>query len=178
MANPASACARLLWGSLLLGLPTLVHSQLATVTLTVPDATAAEAAQDPASFTVTRTADAGTGSSLRVYLQLGGTATRSTDYATTNLSFAGGDAYYTTIAAGQTSNSIAITPVLDNRIEGDETITFDVLPWQLAGNEYQIGNPSSAIERRPHQVPRGATLPIDQVQPPPPVPDKPAGSLG
>jgi hypothetical protein len=69
---------------LLVAFPALGEAQ-ATVTLTVPDSAAAEAGQDPASFTATRTTDAGTDLNLRVYLQRSGNATTA-DFGTVNLS--------------------------------------------------------------------------------------------
>jgi hypothetical protein len=61
------------WGVLTAFSSSTLFAQ-ATVTLTVPDSAAAEAGQDPASFTATRTTDAGTDLNLRVYCS--GAATR------------------------------------------------------------------------------------------------------
>jgi len=142
MVNPKRMLTLALCGFSLLVLPSVVHAQ-PTVTLTVPDAMAAEAGQDPASFTVTRTTDAGTGSSLRVYMQLGGTAVRNADYTTTNLESIGGANYYTTIAVGEMSIAIAATPNLDNLIEGEETISLTIIPSLLNEDDYVIGAPNS-----------------------------------
>jgi hypothetical protein len=92
---------------------------------------------------VTRTTDAGTGSSLRVYLELGGTAVRGTDYTTTGLSFAGGTTCYAQILGNQASVNVTFTPTLDNLIEGEETITYSLLGPLLAGHDYTIGEPDS-----------------------------------
>jgi len=115
------------------------------VNLTVGDAQAHELTEEPASFTLARDNHGNMAASLRVYLQLGGTATRNTDYTTTNLIFAGGDTFYTTILADQPSQTILITPVSDVDEEGDETVTLMLLQPQLAGNDYTIGAPSQGL---------------------------------
>lgn len=125
---------------LLVAFPALGEAQ-ATVTLTVPDGAAAEAGQDPASFTATRTTDAGTDLNLRVYLQRSGNATTA-DFGTVNLSAVGGDVYYARIPFGQTSITFTATPKLDNIVEGDETLAYTIIPSQLVGNDYIIGSPS------------------------------------
>lgn len=111
-----------------------------TVSLMTDDGLADEAGQDPASFTVET--DMAPGFNLRVYLQLGGTASTSADYDKTNLVGAGGDSYYVTIPSAGTPVTATLTPRRDNLIEDEETITFDFLPPQMMGHDYIIGDPS------------------------------------
>ncbi|MDX1556463.1 MAG: hypothetical protein R3212_10590, partial [Xanthomonadales bacterium] len=133
-----------LFGLTLAGLPTAAWAGATpTVNFTAIDSTAAEAGQETASFSVTRTMDGNFDAPLRVHLQLGGAADRGPDYTTTNLFGTGGDNYFLDIPASQTSQTVTITPVLDNLIEGPEDVTFMFLEAQTPGHDYIIGAPSS-----------------------------------
>jgi hypothetical protein len=79
-----------------------------------------------------------------VYVELGGTATRGTDYTTTSLSFAGGTTFFLTIGVGELSAPVTVTPIFDELEEGDETVSFSLLPPQLAGHDYTVGVPDQA----------------------------------
>ena len=115
---------------------------VAEVSLMVDDSTASEAGQDPASFTVFRTAQGNTDNNMRVYLELGGTAATPADYDRTNLIGAGGGIYYLTLSGGQLSETAILTPRRDNLIEGLETITFALVGHQFPNHEYFIGAPN------------------------------------
>jgi hypothetical protein len=105
---------------------------LPAVTISAADPDAAEAGLDPGGFTVTRTGV--TTSALTVNYTVSGTATPG----------AGGD--YQTLAgsvvipAGQPSASIAVTPLDDGAVEGDETVSV-TLSMNAA---YTLGSPAGA----------------------------------
>lgn len=116
-----------------------------TVTLSVGDALADEAGQDPASFTVTRTDDGDTAGQLLVWVTVGGTATIRRDYGfasipvtptTTDIRIA--------IPGGQLSTTVTLIPARDNLIEGTETFTVTLSDRRTAGNDYTIGTPDRA----------------------------------
>ena len=113
-----------------------------TVTLVFGDSSADEAGPDTAEFTVTRTAE-GMDSGLNVYLELGGSAVRTQDYNTSNLFFAGGNTFFIQIQAGQLSRTATITPIRDNRIEGEELVTVTLLDPQDPSHQYTVGAPAS-----------------------------------
>jgi hypothetical protein len=70
-------------------------------------------------FTITRTGS--TEAALPVYFALGGTATLGTDYTASATS-------PVTIAAGQSSVTVTITPATDATTEGDETVILSIVP--------------------------------------------------
>jgi serralysin len=118
-----------------------ISDDVAEVILTEGETMAAEAGQVPADFTVSRNMQGNFNTTLRVYLEMGGTALINTDYAPTNLTAVGGSTYYVTIPTSMSSITVTLTPVRDNIIEGLENITFQLLPPQLAGHDYTIGSP-------------------------------------
>jgi len=94
---------------------------LPTVNISEADSEAAEAGQDTASFTVTRTDDGTLGQNLNVYFDFVNPPT-GTDYDFgAGLGYVDGDTRYITIPAGESSASVTITPRLDNLIEGTNT---------------------------------------------------------
>lgn len=97
------------------------------ITATIPNAS--ETAGHPGQFTITRTAP--TTSSLTVNLAISGTATNGTDYTTISTT--------ATIAAGQTSVTIAVSPIDDSITEGPESVVLS-----LASGSYDIGANSFA----------------------------------
>ncbi len=109
---------------------TVTVTALPVVTITATDANAAETNLDPGVFTVSRTGS--TTSALTVSYTIGGMATNSTDYQ--NLTGT------VTIAAGQASNTITITPIDDSVFEGPETAILTL----AANAAYTIGAPSAA----------------------------------
>ena len=120
-----------------------ISDDVAEVTLTMNDTDAAEAGQDPGSFTVTRSSNGNTGASLNVWLTLTGSATVSNDYTFDNLGFrAVPNIYSVTINGGAMSKTVTVTPVFDQTIEGDETFIVTIRQPGDAGNDYTIGSPS------------------------------------
>jgi len=100
-----------------------------TVTLSATDADAAEAGRDPGTFTLARDGDASR--ALSVYLAApSGSATEGTDYLALPRSV--------TLAAGQSSATVVLTPVDDPQVEATETATVSLVP----GVGYRIGAPS------------------------------------
>ena len=111
---------------------TIADDDVPEVTIAATDAAAAEEQQDPGEFTVTRN---GTGlltqGDLVVHYTVGGSASAG-DYVET---LSG----QVTIPDGQASATIAITPVDDGDVEGDETVTLTL----SADAAYTIGSPAS-----------------------------------
>jgi len=106
-----------------------------TVTVTAPDAAAAEtAAGAPANPGVFRIARAGgsTAASLTVNYSVGGTATAGSDYT----ALAG----TATIPAGAASVDLLVQPVDDGIVESSETVILTL----TAKSAYFVGSPSSA----------------------------------
>jgi len=102
------------------------------VTIAATDAAAAESGTtvNPGTFTVTRTGD--TTAALTVNYTIGGTATNTNDYSTLSGSVV--------IPAGETSAAIALTPVNDATVEGNETVILTLQD----GASYDLGATSSA----------------------------------
>ena len=96
-----------------------------TVTIAATDASAAERNRDPGSLRITRTG--ATTASLTVRYAGSGTATIGSDYA--------GPTGSVTIAAGQTFATIAVTPIEDVYVEGNETVILTL----TANAAYQLG---------------------------------------
>ena len=122
----------------------IISDDVAEVTLTSADGSAAEAGQDPASFTVTRTSNGNPAARIRIYVQRGGSATIGADYTTQDLWGVSGNTYYINIEANELFKTVIITPVLEQIEEDDETVIFTLLAAGLGGNEYTIGSPSQA----------------------------------
>jgi len=114
-----------------------------SIILTATDASAAEAAQEPGVFSVTRAG--GIAGDLTVNYTIGGTATNGTDYSTISGSVV--------IPDGQTSATITISPVDDSLIEGSETVTLTL----AAGSGYTIGAQSShavmIVDNKVYEIP-------------------------
>ena len=96
-----------------------------TVTIAATDASAAERNRDPGSLRVTRTG--ATTASLTVRYAGSGTATIGSDFA--------GPTGSVIIAAGQTFATIAVTPIEDLYVEGNETVILTL----TANAAYQLG---------------------------------------
>jgi hypothetical protein len=109
---------------------TIADNDLPTVTIVATDAAAAEAGNNTGTFTVNRTGP--TTSSLSVSVGIGGTATNGGDYA--------GISSLITLAAGQASATVTITPAADNLVEGDESVALTINANAL----YTVGTPTSA----------------------------------
>jgi len=102
-----------------------------TVTLVATDATAAEPGADTGLFTITRTGP--TTFPLTVYFTRGGTASFGSDYQTIGGSVS--------MAAGQSSIAVTVTPIDDQLIEPAETV---ILTLQANPTTYLVGTPSTA----------------------------------
>lgn len=98
---------------------------LPTVSITATDANAAEAGQDPGTFTITRTGD--TTNSLDVSYAISGDASGA-DYTPTLTGTV-------TIPAGESAVEVTITPVDDVSVEGNETLTLTLTD----GADYDLG---------------------------------------
>ena len=83
-----------------------------TVTIEATDAAAAEASEDPGTFTVTRTG--ATAGDMEVFYTIGGTAANGADYQTISASVV--------IPDGSASATVVITPIDDMEEEGNETV--------------------------------------------------------
>jgi hypothetical protein len=133
----------LIFGLAMFGISSAAEAQ-PTVSLTSVDSAATEAGQETAGFSVTRTDDANTATTLRVFLEVTGSAGHNADYTTTNLNGYSGTTYYVDIPPNDLSRSVLITPVLDNQIENDENIVVTLLAPLDANHQYTLGSPSVA----------------------------------
>jgi hypothetical protein len=106
---------------------------IVSVTSTV-DPAASEAGPDPGVFTFARSGGDLT-TSLLILVQPSGTATNGTDYASI-----GGSNFFVTIPANQTTATLTINPLPDNRVEGSETAVLTI----QSRTAYVIGTPASA----------------------------------
>jgi len=98
--------------------PNVADPARPTLSVSVPDATATEPGTDTGRFQINRSGSVS--QALTVYYRLSGTARNGTDYVlTTN---------QVTLAAGQSSASVTITPVDDTDFEGPETVTLELSP--------------------------------------------------
>ncbi|MDJ0653550.1 MAG: Calx-beta domain-containing protein [Xanthomonadales bacterium] len=120
---------------------------VAEVTLEVVDSTADEAGQDPGSFMLTRTDAGDVTEQLIVNIDLAGTADRNVDYTPPTL-FAG-NPFAVSIPANQLSRVFNLTPRLDNLVEGQENIQFDLQP----GATYTVGSQTQAVITLADDVP-------------------------
>jgi len=113
-----------------------------TVTFTAIDGSAAEAGQETAGFSVTRTDNGNTAAILRVYVQTGGTATIGSDYSTTNMGYVEPNVYFIDIRANDLSTSVILTPVFEELEEGTENILVTLLDPRGINDDYTVGSPS------------------------------------
>jgi regulation of enolase protein 1 (concanavalin A-like superfamily) len=128
LANAAGANA----GSVAVHTLTLTDDDFPVVSIAATDASAAEAALDTGTFTVSRTGP--TAAPLTVSLARSGTAVSGTDYSTiaTPLSLV--------IPAGSASATVTVTPIQDALIEGPETVIETI----NTDTNYTVGTPASA----------------------------------
>lgn len=154
--------------ALLILLPGLFTSAFAqpTITLILEDGEAAEATQDPGSFSVARSGDGDTAEALVVQLSVGGTALRDIDYARSGLDWPGGEALFVTIPAGELTRTVNITPYPDNELEAEETATFMLLEL---GDDYILGADTDATIMIENDDDRVFTNSFDRPNPMPPI---------
>ena len=108
---------------------TIADNDVPTVTIAATDAAASETGPDAGTFTVTRT---GVDDRVAdVQYSVGGTATSGADYAALTGTV--------TIAAGQSSATVTVTPVDDPGVEGDETVDPHADGRDVA---YSVGTPA------------------------------------
>ncbi len=113
---------------------------LPVVNISAVDGSAAEAGQDPGSFTVTRTDDGSLGQALNVYFDFVLPPTAWDFDFSAGLGYIGQNSRYVTIPAGESSATVTITPIKDNLIEGLETVEFTL----ASRNTHTLGNPAEA----------------------------------
>ncbi len=103
------------------------------VSIAATDPAAAEEGTDTGTFTISRTGG-DTGAALTVEYTVAGQATNGTDYTPELLGTA-------TIAAGQSSVNITVTPVDDDLVEGNEDITLTLTDT----DNYTVGTPTATV---------------------------------
>jgi len=113
---------------------------LPIVNISAMDSSAAEAGQEPGSFTVTRTDDGSLGQALNVNFDFIAPPTGTDFDFSAGLGYIDGNSRIVTIAANQSSATVTITPRLDNLIEGTETLEIAL----VSSNAYTLGNPTGA----------------------------------
>lgn len=89
-----------------------------TVEIVASDAVACEFGTNTARFSVVRSGD--TNPAVTVNYTISGTAINGSDYVSVPGSV--------TLAAGRIATNIVITPIADNLVEGDETVTLSLIP--------------------------------------------------
>ena len=130
---------KLNWFLLLLILaPGLAFAQ-PTVNLILDDGSMDEATLGTGQITITRTDDGDTGSAKNVYFSFAGSMTRDADFSYSGMVFYGGNIFYITIPANVLSASATITPLKDNFIEGEDSLTFTLLEGDPYGSTYIVG---------------------------------------
>lgn len=112
-----------------------------TVNITLDDGALAEATLDGGGFTVTRSNNGAVDQVLNVWMERSGTATFNSDYSQSGLLLWSGNTYYIQIPAGQLSASATVTPFQDNIMEGDETVTWDLIAPLQSNHYYTLGAP-------------------------------------
>jgi hypothetical protein len=93
-----------------------IHAELQFVTVQPTSPLATEPGGNPGSFTLSRAGD--TNASLTIPFSLGGTATNGVDYSTIPLAV--------TLAAGQVSSNIAVTPINEPSATGYKTVILSL----------------------------------------------------
>ena len=114
---------------------TAINSNLPTVSLFILDGAASEAGPHNAYFGIVRSGSLST--SLRVNMEVGGSAISGVDYVGLNYTFLSN---FVVIPAGASDALLGIHPLADGLLEGEETFTFTLLD----GANYNAG-PSNRI---------------------------------
>jgi hypothetical protein len=97
------------------------------------DSVAAETGLEPGAFVLTRSGG-NLAATMSVSVAIGGTALANRDYVVLS--------GVVTFPAGQTTVAVAVTPLADNEVEGDETVVLTIGPG--TGTVYLVGTPASA----------------------------------
>ncbi|MFC1797268.1 hypothetical protein ACFL1V_09260, partial [Pseudomonadota bacterium] len=116
-------------------------SAIQEVNLRLDDGDAAEAGQDPASFTVTRTDDGNLAQGITAHVAVEGNASIGADYSYPGMNWIGGNQFWISIPGNQSFTTITLTPVLDNIIEDTEDAIITLLD---KGSEYTVGADTQA----------------------------------
>jgi hypothetical protein len=103
------------------------------LSVTAPDATAAEPGANTGTFNIIRSGD--TNSEVFAFFYFTGTANNEVDYYDADLG-------YVVIPAGVTNVSTTIVPIDDSATEGSETVILNIL--QFDGSGYSLGTPTNA----------------------------------
>ena len=111
---------------------TIADDDLAIITVVADDPSASEAGTDTGEFLLRRSG--GASESLDVLVARTGTASNA-DYS----GFPGGT-FLATFEIGSLETRLSVTPVVDNFVEGDETITLTIQPTLT----YVVGSPDAA----------------------------------
>ncbi|MEM9531791.1 MAG: Calx-beta domain-containing protein [Pseudomonadota bacterium] len=115
-----------------------IADSVTEVSLTAADTAASEQGQDTASFTVARTNAGNFSQALTVNLQILGTATRNVDYTAPGVF--GSSPLAVSIPANMLSTTVVVTPLLDNFVEGTETVDVQL----QTGGTYTVGAEDAA----------------------------------
>ncbi len=99
---------------------------LSTVNLTLDEGNAKEFGQVPGIFTVTRTGDDNIAQGLTVRVTVTGMALLDIDYSRPGLDQIAEGVFNVSIFGNQLTRTITLTPVPDNLIEDDETISVQL----------------------------------------------------
>jgi len=118
-----------------------IADDVATVTLTLDDGAAAEAGEDTGMITVSRTDNGDASEAFTVYMLNSGSATYSTDFLTSGVTYHGGDLWSIVIPGNDFSASGTIIPRKDYTIEGDETLVFTLNEEEI---RFFTGKPDEA----------------------------------
>jgi Ca2+-binding RTX toxin-like protein len=102
------------------------------ISIIATDADAAEASTDPGIFTITRTSDTIDTLTVAYTVAIASTATNGDDYDMLTGTVE--------IPAGQASVTVTITPINDNRVEGAETVTVELVDTA----DYELDDISSS----------------------------------
>ena len=119
-------------------------ASLPVVTISSPDAAAAEQGGDPASLRISR--DGSSAAALTVNLNLAGSASLNSDYslststAGASISVINSGSATALIPAGQSWLDVIITPINDSSIEGSEDVQLSL----ASSSNYASGSPVSA----------------------------------
>ena len=106
---------------------------LPTITVLASDANAEEEGPNTGTFTFIRSNTTG---ELTVYFSTSGTATNTTDYTLSQSD-------QVTFQAGSSSATITVTPIDDDKQDGNETVTLAI----VSHSNYYIGSPKNATVR-------------------------------
>jgi len=117
-----------------------ITDDVAEVRISAIDADAAEAGQDPGSFTVTRSDNGNTGAALPVYFSFL-PSPEGLDFSfSAGLGYHNPTTRHVTIPAGEFSTTVIVTPVRDNLIEGLETLDITLND----SDTHTLGDPAQA----------------------------------